>query len=53
MVSSGRTRWDDDGEMGPTPQFRSDRCQGTTRYYHRHRVPYPGLLIDDLVIEAA
>ncbi|MHB1533107.1 MAG: class I SAM-dependent methyltransferase [Acidimicrobiales bacterium] len=39
--------------MESTPQFRSDLYQGTARYYDRYRVPYPALLVDDLVIRAA
>ncbi len=39
--------------MESTPRFRPDLYQGTARYYERHRVPYPALLIDDLVIRAA
>ena len=39
--------------MESTPQFRSDLYQGTARYYDRYRVPYPALLIDDLVIRGA
>ena len=44
---------DDDGDMESTPQFRTDLYQGTARYYDRHRVPYPALLINDLVARAA
>ncbi len=39
--------------IGPTPQFRSDLYQGTAHYYDRYRLPYPALLIDDLVTRAA
>jgi SAM-dependent methyltransferase len=45
--------WDDDREMEPTPQFRSDLYQGTARYYDRYRVAYPAALIDDLATRAA
>ena len=44
---------DDDGDMESTPQFRSDLYQGTARDYDRYRVPYPTILIDDLVTRAA
>jgi ubiquinone/menaquinone biosynthesis C-methylase UbiE len=39
--------------MESTPQFRSDLYQGTARYYDRYRVPYPALLVHDLVDRAA
>jgi ubiquinone/menaquinone biosynthesis C-methylase UbiE len=39
--------------MESTPEFRSDLYQGTADYYARYRVPYPALLLDDLVIRAA
>lgn len=39
--------------MEATPKFRSDLYKGTADYYARYRVPYPALLIDDLVIRAA
>lgn len=38
--------------MESTPEFRSDLYQGTADYYARYRVPYPALLIDDLVVRA-
>ena len=44
---------DDDGDMEPIPQFRSDLYQGTARYYDRYRVPYPAILIDDLATRAS
>jgi ubiquinone/menaquinone biosynthesis C-methylase UbiE len=39
--------------MESTPEFRPDLYQGTADYYARYRVPYPVLLIDDLVTRAA
>ena len=42
----------DHGDVESTPEFRSDLYQGTADYYARYRVPYPALLIDDLVIRA-
>ncbi|HTV10480.1 MAG TPA: class I SAM-dependent methyltransferase [Acidimicrobiales bacterium] len=45
--------WGDDGDIEPTPQFRSDLYQGTAPYYDRYRVPYPALLVHDLVTRAA
>jgi len=39
--------------MESTPRFRSDLYQGTAQYYDRYRVPYPTLLVDDLVSRAA
>ena len=39
--------------MESTPQFRSDLYRGTARYYDRYRVPYPALLVHDLVTRAA
>jgi 2-polyprenyl-3-methyl-5-hydroxy-6-metoxy-1,4-benzoquinol methylase len=38
--------------MESTPRFRSDLYEGTADYYARYRVPYPTVLIDDLVIRA-
>ena len=38
--------------MESTPNFRSDLYQGTAEYYDRCRVPYPAVLIDDLVVRS-
>jgi SAM-dependent methyltransferase len=39
--------------MESTPQFRTDLYLGTAHYYDHYRVPYPAVLIDDLVTRAA
>lgn len=38
--------------MESTPRFRPDLYQDTAIYYDRYRVPYPAVLIDDLVSRA-
>lgn len=34
------------------PKFRQDLYRGTARYYDEFRVPYPSVLIDDLLVRA-